>query len=261
MQGTLFIQNLLRHFDDIGYQQKSSKKNDSQAPLEFLGKSELKWLTGKDETFNDHLYKVFLFKAVSDHIKAGTLNLLFSERYKSADDYLIPSKRWKENKKELLLRAGLERLDKNPQEIIGFLKDVVANQYKTTNEHITDNPYIRFNKKGIATVTTPKSFDFQEGIIHEWIGTDRYQPLTKILSDVRYCSDYISSFAHYSMKGSKSTPSDESFYAAIIAMGCNIGIRRMGKISDGMTADQLEYIVRWFCSSRILTKPTGKSPA
>jgi TnpA family transposase len=183
---------------------------------------------------------------------------LFSERYKSVDDYLVHSKRWKENKTELVLRAGLEKLNMDPQKIIDLLRDMVENQYKTTNENISNNPYIRFNKKGVPIVTTPKSSDFQEGIISEWIGTDKCLPLTKILSDIRYCTDYISSFAHYSIKGSKSTPSDESFYAAIIALGCNIGIRRMGKISDGMTADRLEYIVRWFFSKKNIDQANRK---
>jgi TnpA family transposase len=84
---------------------------------------------------------------------------------------------------------------------------------------------------------------------------DQYLPLTKILSDIRYSADYLSSFAHYN---SKSTPSDESLYAAIIALGCNIGIRRMGKISDGMTADRLEYIVRRFCSKKNIDEANRK---
>jgi hypothetical protein len=244
------------------YQQKGSSKNTGKPPVEFLGKSEQKLLTSTDGHFNDILYKVFLFKAVFDHIKSGTLNLLFSERYKSVDDYLILSKRWEENKNELISRAGLEQLNKNPQEIIDFLKDDVCDQYQTTNDNLTGNPYIKFNTKGIARVSTPKSSDIQEGSLPEWMGTDKYIPLTQILSDIRYCTDYISSFAHYSIKSSKSTPSDDSCYAAIIALGCNIGIRRMGKISDGMTADRL-----WNTSSagftvrKILTKPTGKLSA
>ena len=240
------------------YQKKSAKINHRDLPLEFLGKNEQKWLVDNDGAFNFNLYKVFLFKAVFDHIKAGTLNLLFSERYKSVDDYLVNSKRWTETKKELIARAGLEKLNQNPQKMIELLKNTIDNQYKTTNENVTDNPYIKFNTKGIARVTTPKSSDFQEGIISEWIGSDKYIPLIKVLSDIRYCTDYISSFTHYSVKGSKSTPSDESFYAAIIAMGCNIGVRRMGKISDGMTADRLEYIVRWFCSKKNIDQANRK---
>ena len=240
------------------YQKKNAKVNNSDVPLEFLGKNEQKWLFDNEGAMNYNLYKVFLFKAVFDHIKSGTLNLLFSERYKSVDDYLVHAKRWTENKKELIFRAGLEKLNQEPQKIIEQLKNIIDNQYITTNENITGNPYIKFNTKGIARVTTPKSSDVQEGIIPEWIGTDNYLPLTKILSDIRYCTDYISSFTHYSVKGSKSTPSDESFYAAIIAMGCNIGVRRMGKISDGMTADRLEYIVRWFCSKKNIDQANRK---
>ena len=229
------------------YQQKSSPQKNSEPPLEFLGKSEQKWINGEDGKFKDNLYKVFLFKAVFDHIKAGTLNLLFSERYKSVDDYLIHFARWEANKKELISRAGLEKLDINPQTIIDRLKDTAGNHYKTTNENITDNPYIRFNPKGVARVKTPKSSNAREDM-PEWVGMDKYISLTKVLSDIRYCTDYISSFTHYNRKNVKSAPPDESFYAAIIALGCNIGVRKMGKISDGITPDKLEYIVRWFCS-------------
>jgi TnpA family transposase len=135
---------------------------------------------------------------------------------------------------------------------------MVDEQYKTTNENITVNPYVKFNAKGVAKVTAPKSSDAREGVIPEWIGADKYISLTKILSDIRYCTDYISSFTHYSIKSSKSTPSDGSFYAAIIALGCNIGIRRMGKITDGMTADRLEYIVRRFCSKKNIDEANRK---
>jgi len=239
------------------YQKNSSRKNNNNPPLEFLGKNELKWLTDEDGKFKDNLYKVFLFKAAFDHIKSGTLNLLFSERYKSVDDYMIHTARWIENKKELISRAGLEKLNISPQTIIDHLKNTTGNQYKNTNENISDNQYIRFNPKGVATVKTPKSSNVREGM-PEWIGTDKFIPLTKILSDIRYCTDYISSFTHYNRKNVKSAPSDETFYAVIIALGCNIGIRRMGKISDGITPDRLEYIVRWFCSIKNIDQATRK---
>ena len=232
------------------FQQKKSKINNNKIPVEFLSKSDLSRLSVKEGEFNYNLYKVFLFKAVFDHIKSGTLNLLFSERYKSVDDYLVSSQRWKEDKQELLSRAGLENLNKAPQTIIDFLKYVTNAQYQTTNENITENKYLKFNTKGIAKVATPKTSNFKESVVPEIIGADKYIPLTKILSDIRYCTDYVASFAHYNRKNAKSTPSDEVFYAAIIALGCNIGVRKMGTISDGITADRLEYIVRWFYSKR-----------
>ena len=109
------------------YQKKSAKINNTTVPLEFIGKDEQKWLFDNEGALNYNLYKVFLFKAVFDHIKSGTLNLLFSERYKSIDDYLLNSKRWEENKKEMIFRAGLERLNKDPQVITCLLNDMVDN--------------------------------------------------------------------------------------------------------------------------------------
>ena len=60
------------------FQQKKSKINNCKVPLEFLSKSDLSRLSINKGEFNVNLYKVFLFKAVFDHIKSGTLNLLFS---------------------------------------------------------------------------------------------------------------------------------------------------------------------------------------
>jgi hypothetical protein len=39
---------------------------------------------------------------------------------------------------------------------------MVDEQYKTTNENITVNPYVKFNAKGVAKVTTPKAPTFRK---------------------------------------------------------------------------------------------------
>jgi TnpA family transposase len=232
------------------FQQKKTKINNCKVPLEFMNRDDRDRVSGKTGDFNYSLYKVFLFKAVFDNIKSGSLNLLFSERYKSVDDYLISSKRWKENREELILRAGLEGLTKDTQKITKFLKDIVSDQYKVTNDNIVDNKYLKFDSKGIARVITPKSRNPEETGITEFIGKDILIPLTHVLSDVKYYVDFISSFTRHNRKNVRSIPSDESMCAAIIALGCNIEIRKTGKISGGVGADRLEYIIRWFFTKR-----------
>lgn len=148
----------------------------------------------------------------------------------------------------MIARAGLQTLDIVPQKVIDDLKELLSNQYKTTNENIENNEYIKFNTKGVAKVRTPKSPDSEEGSTAEFIGKDNLIHLFQILADIRYYVDYISSFSHYSRKNTKSTPSEKVIYATIIALGCYIEIRKMGRISEGIGADLLEYIVRWFFS-------------
>lgn len=205
----------------IYFQQKAGKIKENDAPLEFIPRKEWKRLFPEDGPFNANLYKIFLFKAVFDGIKSGKLNLLFSERYKYVDDYLISTERWRKDRTELLARAGLWELDKDPQEILGNLKVSLSNRYKTTNENIESNQYIKFDAKGIAKIKTPKLPDSEEGGVGEFIGKEKLVPLVRILADVTCYTDYISSFSHYNRKNVKSTPSIESMYAAIIALGCN----------------------------------------
>ncbi|HRD71152.1 MAG TPA: Tn3 family transposase [Legionella sp.] len=38
------------------------------------------------------------------------------------------------------------------------------------------------------------------------------------------------------------------FYAAILGMGCNIGISKMANVSKGITEDALENFVNWHMS-------------
>lgn len=239
------------------YQQKNGKLG-GRVPKEFLSKAEQKKLYFENGEFNFNLYKVFLFKEIAHHIKAGSLNLLFSERYKSIDDYLINWERWKELKDELLSRAGLNKL-KNPESLI-YLKNNLHEQYKITNENSGNNPYLKFNLKGNTRVSTPKSSEEidKEDIILKFIDKNQFIPLVDILSNIQYSIDYTSSFSHYTMKNSKSTPSEETIYAAVIALGCNIGIRKMGNISQGVGADKLEYIVRWFFNKKNLDEANQK---
>ncbi|WP_312306266.1 DUF4158 domain-containing protein [Chryseobacterium sp.] len=217
------------------YQAKNGKITHT-APREFITKNEQKWLFNDNDEFNPQMYKILLFKEISSHIKAGTLNLKFSDKYKSIDDYLISYNRWKLDKKELMDRANINHLSEMEEAML-LLKENMAEHYKKTNENITTNEYLKFNKDNRPRVTTPKLSESTSHFVHEIIGENIYIPLTKILSDTNFSSNFTSSFLHYSRKSSKDSPSENIIYAAIIALGCNIGVRKMGKISTGIGAE------------------------
>lgn len=228
------------------YQAKNGKITHT-APREFIAKNDQKWLYNDKGEFNPQMYKIFLFREVSNHIKGGTLNLKFSDKYKSIDDYLISYSRWNSDKKELMERANINHMYEMEDTLL-LLKESMMQHYIKTNENIFTNEYLKFNKDNRPRVTTPKIDETTNHFVHEIIGENIYIPLTKILSDIDYSAKFTSSFLHYSRKSSKDSPAENIIYAAIIALGCNIGVRKMGKISTGIGADKLEYVVRWFFS-------------
>jgi hypothetical protein len=75
------------------YQQKNSTLTQT-APMGFLEDYEQRLLMDASGKFRVSLYKTLLFIKITEAIKAGTLNLKHSYKYRSLDDYLIDKAAW-----------------------------------------------------------------------------------------------------------------------------------------------------------------------
>lgn len=228
------------------YKQRNGRVTP-KSPVAFVSEKDRKWVLADLENGQMGLYKVFLFKAVSDHIKAGSLNLEYSDKYKSIDEYLIHPKVWSETKNQIIERANLSSI----QDFNTFLKSIserLDNQFQNANEKAGDNKNLKIGRNGKPKVITPRTTTDESEGCAEILGKDLYVPLIKILSDVKYATKMSDAFTHYSRKTSKRGISDDILFAALMGLGCNIGVRKMGKISKGIGADKLEYAVRWYFS-------------
>jgi TnpA family transposase len=233
----------------IQFYQVRKGKITSKSPAKFIKKNELKWAWDEDGSFNPQIYKALLFREIADHLKAGSLNLKFSDKYKSLDEYLISSSRWELESNNLLERANLMSMF-NFDKFIPKLKEQLHQQFEETNLNIAQNDHLKFSRDGRPIVTTPKLEEIESDKIIDILGRENFLPLIQVLSDIDDSSNFISCFHHYSRKGAKKQPPNELFFAAIIAIGCNIGVRKMGKISKGIGPDKLEYAVRWYLSKQ-----------
>ena len=200
-------------------------------------------LTGHQKEILDH----FMYLPVDSHQPPSTKNPYLLTQLKNVEQSVTP----------MNIKQSLEDFHqiKSPHEQFSdfFKSDVISNElinyyaiWVIKAEHIQFDAIDDIGRKRLYALS-----------FITWQYKIR-QDYSKVLSDIRYCTEYISSFTHYNRKNIKSSPSDESFYGAIIAMGCNIGVRKMGKITDGMTAERLEYIVRWFCSKKNIDQANRK---
>ena len=57
--------------------------------------------------------------------------------------------------------------------------------------------------------------------------------------------DVLHCFRHHNIKDKKVLPKTSIFYAAILGIGCNIGINKMANVSKGITEDSLQNFVNW----------------
>lgn len=229
----------------------------SKWPVGFLSDKDKRSLKGLEPTQALSLFKVFLFIEIANHIKSGSLNLSNSDKYRAVEDYLIPEDIWKVEKDDLMRRARL-KLENGGSEFISRVRNELINQFKKTNENAADNEYLSFTQGGKPKVVTPKTEKEEENGLLPLLEEKDIIPLPRILSEVNKSSNFLDSFEHFSQKNFQKQPDQHVFYAAIIALGCNLGIRRMSKISKGISLDRLSYLLQWYFSKENLDQAIAK---
>ena len=234
------------------YQSKNGNIG-TKPKVEFLSDTQNKFLIDSDGQFDGKLYKALLFIESANNIKSGALNLKYSNNYKSINDYMIEEELWSTNKIELLESANLLHL-MDGRKVLNDLKEELHSRYIETNEKLVKNEHVKIDKKGKPVVNTPKNENNTEQSLRSLISNDQIFPLVDILYDISESTNFIDSFIHFSMKRGTNKPEKEVLMAGIIALGCNIGVRKMGKITKGIGSEKLENTVRWFFSQENLNE-------
>lgn len=230
------------------YQSKTGNVG-KEAPVGFLSEKEQATLYSSDGKFRVSLYKVLLYFYTANALKAGVISLKPAYRYLSLENYLHPKEHWQANKNRLLEEAGL--LDfADIDQLIATLQKKLHGAYHKTNRRIKadKNPHIKFDSKGRMVLATPKVEKINTQSVSSLFADQKYTSVLKILSDIQRLTGYLDCFRHHSVKDKKILPKTSIFYAAILGMGCNIGISKMANVSKGITEDTLENFVNWHMS-------------
>jgi len=232
----------------IDYYKKKDGAIGIDAPIDFLKPED------KDALLDDHkkirvsLYKVLLFQEIAKAIKSGALNLLYSYKYQSFDNYLIPQQEWDKNKASIIRRAGLDAFI-DFKTVKNNLDIAIKTHFELTNKNIKDkkNTFVKFSPLNKLIVTTPplKEKESLGSQVKDLFPKDRDISLFEILSTVNKVTGFVNSFQHLKLKMHWGKPEDTTFFAGIIGLGCNLGLSKISRISNGIKFTTLENTVNW----------------
>ncbi|GAB3343704.1 Tn3 family transposase [Marivirga atlantica] len=236
---------------------QSKQGNTISIPLLTFLKDDQRKFVVNENGVNSRLYKPLLLIEAANHIKAGSLNLKFSNNYRSINDYMIEEEIWKTDKEYLLKRSNLTSMI-DFSRVIQELELKMDKQYHITNENIEQNRYISFNKNNKAVVETPKNKEVDNEFIQNLLSEDEVLPLINVLADISEATEFLDSFSHYKMKGGQLEDNKERLIAGIVALGCNIGVRKMGKITKSIGEENLVNTIRWHFSTQNLSEANSR---
>lgn len=228
-------------------------------PQAFLADKEKAVIFNADGKFRISLFKMLLFDAICQSIKAGTLNLSYSYRYKAFDEYLIAESFWKENQDTLLAQADFTHL-KDHKKILENLRKKLEAAYESTNQSILlgENKNIRFRDNGKFSVTTPKVDKESAEKLVAWFPSTKIIPLSEVLATVNRMTGYLDELVHIQPKYPKKRPRNALFYAGMMAYGCNVGIPTMTKVATPMSEVELENTVNAYFSLENIDKANDR---
>jgi TnpA family transposase len=244
----------IKHFRDHSTISKNT-------PMEFLDEEE-KQAVLDGETFNVSLYKALLFIHISDGIKSGILNLHYSYKYKSFENYLIPKEAYQKNKQELLQHYELEHLE-DFNTFIAPISNALEKSFETTNSRITKslNIYFRLTPDSFI-LTTPKiekTEEQQEPTLAKYLPQVDFISVIDLLHSIQSQTKFLNAFKHYSLQHVQTKKLDPNLlYASIVGYGCNISLSKMAKISKGIGENELDTATTWYLSEENTNEANDK---
>ena len=197
-------------------------------------------------------YKALLFIHISDGIRSGILNLKYSYKYKSFEEYLISKEEFTNKKNELLIYHELEHLE-NLNTYIAPINKKLEKTFEITNTRIIKELNIHFRLTNDSFIlTTPKLEKTDEQLEHtisKYFPQAEFISIIDLLNSVQTKTDFLDSFKHYSLKNIKTQKLDSNLlFASIVGYGCNISLSKMAKISKGINENKLDTVTTWYLS-------------
>ena len=228
------------------YQQKQGAITQT-APMACFEPYEQRLLMDEAGKLRVSLYKALLFSKVAEAIRAGTVNLQHSYKYRSLDDYLIPKAAWEAHRDDYLHRADLLPVA-NCQQTLQTLADRLDQQYHHTNHHLTQgaNPYFHRHKDRSFHLSTPKTQADDSDPLRTLLPHQHYISLVEVLSTVHRLTGFLDAFEPWYVKYARARPPEKTFLAGIVGYGCFIGIGKIARISKWINATELETTVNGY---------------
>ena len=196
------------------------------------------------------LYKAFLFAHVARAIKAGTLNLQGSTKYRPLDDHLIGKERWSRERDALIERAGLAELA-DPARVLAELNGALHRQYVSTNGRIASgaNSFFRRSARHRFTIATPAVEDDEADAEPLWplLPGRHVVPLPEVLATVNRHAGFSTECRPWQQTRQHGV-GERAIFAAVMGLGCGIGIPRMARIAQGVSEPELQRAASWHLS-------------
>ncbi|MEX5523157.1 Tn3 family transposase [Bacillus cereus] len=178
-------------------------------------------------------YEFFVYQLLRNGLEAGDIFCRDSIRFRSFEDDLISDLEWKQ-KETLLAENGLTIFNQPIQVHLAELEKELETRITKVNHHIAsgENKYIQIKKRGSHSRWTLPYVRDSESMNHPFFETVKPVEIKNVLHYVNQRCQFLEAFEHILGRYAKQPREEQTLVACLLAWGTNMGLGRMGDISD-----------------------------
>lgn len=213
-----------------------SQYGSNTFPVQFIPDSTKRYLYASGETGSYLLsdrYEFLVYRMLRNGLESGDIFCRDSVRFRSFEDDLLSEQQWSA-KTELIAATGLTTLNHPIQDHLVSLEQTLESRLKEVNQRLSagENQHFEVKKRGSNIRWTLQSPGIRDSINHPIFSTLKQVNLSSVLNFVNQHCQFIQTFEHLLERYAKQTSNESVLIACLIAWGTNMGLGRMGDISD-----------------------------
>ncbi len=182
-------------------------------------------------------YEFLVYRLLCNGLEAGDIFCRDSVRFRSFEDDLIDDRQWKK-KEELMAAAGHTVLNQPIQEHLASLEQLLEERLVAVNQRIAsgENEHFQIKRRGQRARGAPEwilqSPRSNEAVNHPFYDSLGQVDIASLLHFVDQKCGFMSAFDHVLGRYVKRPANEFAINACLVAWGTNMGLGRMGEISD-----------------------------
>lgn len=229
----------VRFLQDVFRKEKNFQKIPSKNfPVKFIPKKYKAYLfekrtgNGTNQVIPDR-YEFLVYQFLKDGFESGDVHCRDSLRFRSFEDDLLSDNEWK-NKTALINEANLPILNDSIETHLKNLEELLESRLKQVNHRISskENSQFVFTGRGSQTHWMLEYPDKMDDTNNPVFNSITQNDISNILRFTHQRTGFIHCFEHLLEKYVKSSVDENIINACLIAWGTNIGLGKMGGISD-----------------------------
>ncbi len=205
-------------------------------PLRFIPDTAKRYLYAPDADERRLLsdrYEFLVYRLLRHGLEAGNVFCRDSVRFRSFEDDLLDDEAW-QDKDKLIANTGLPLLKQPIREHLAELEQQLEDRLVEVNERITsgDNQHFKTIKRGSQVRWTLQYPQSSEPVNHPFFDGLKQVDIGSVLHFVNQHCPFMDAFDHVLGRYAKQAADERNITACLVAWGTNMGLGRMGDISD-----------------------------